>query len=147
MALGFQEQGWKRPRKRKHGPSPLSSLPRSQANWHPQSRGTWPAAHWWDEVRCPHPSQGTGLVVLAGRPGLTAWLYLRNQTTNISQDVAVAERAGSQLEASPWLLPPAGRDGRSRNGELEVRPSAPTLVTSSLSLAMAIYKMGLGLQL
>lgn len=55
--------------------------------------------------------------------------------------------AKPHLEASPCLLPPAGRARRSRNGELEVRPSAPTLVTSSLSLAMAIYKMGLGLQL
>jgi hypothetical protein len=52
-----------------------------------------------------------------------------------------------QPEASLWLLPPAGRARRSRNGEPEVRPSAATLVTSSLSLAVAIYKMGLGLQL
>lgn len=31
-----------------------------------------------------------------------------------------------------------------RNRELEVRPSAAILVTSSLSLAVATYKMGLG---
>lgn len=125
----------------------------------PQSRGTWPAAHCRDDIRCTHPSQGTRLVVLAGRPGLTAWLYLRNQTTNTSQDVGVAGRedglsgrwrSGStqcQLEASLWLLSLAGRARRSSNGEPEVRPSAATLVTSSLSLAVAIYKMGLGLQL
>ena len=53
----------------------------------------------------------------------------------------------TQPEASLWLLPPAGRARRSRNGEPEVRPSAATLVTSSLSLAVAIYKMGLGFQL
>lgn len=68
---------------------------------------------------------------------------------NTSQDVGVAGRedrlSGStqpQLEASLWLLPPAGRARRSRNRELEVRPSVATLVTSSLSLAMAIYKWG-----
>lgn len=82
-------------------------------------------------------------MVLAGRPGLRAWLYLRNQIINTSEDVGVAGREDRpQLEASLWLLPSAGVGGREivclRSG-----PVVTTTVTSSLSLSITTYKMGL----
>lgn len=143
----------RRPRKRRQPCFPVLPTQEPSQLASPEHRNL-ASSHEWDEVRGTHPSQGTELVLLPQRPGLTAWLYLRKQTTNTSQGEGVAGRGQAPSEVALRLYkdtargkpvaPLSCRARRFRNRELEVRPKAATLVTSSLSLAMATYKMGLG---